>query len=71
MALAAGWIAIAAEPAPPVKALAAAAGAGLGMAVGLGAFFQAMVVGRMSIVAPISAGVGVLGVLIGVVLLSV
>ena len=42
------------------------------MAVGLGAFFQAMVVGRMSIVtAPISAGVGVLGVLIGVVLLSV
>ena len=55
VALAAGWIAIAAEPAPPVKALAAAAGAGLGMAVGLGAFFQAMVVGRMSIVAPISA----------------
>ena len=40
---------------PPVAAVAAAAGAGLGMTVALAAFFQAMVVGTMSVVAPISA----------------
>ncbi len=63
--LSVGWIAIATEPPPPLKTLAAAAGAGVGMAVGLGAFFQAMVVGRMSIVAPISATGVVLPIAVG------
>jgi hypothetical protein len=53
--LAGGWVAISAEPVPPVATVAAAAGAGLSMTVGLAAFFQAMVVGTMSVVAPISA----------------
>ncbi len=53
--LAGSWVAISAEPVPPLATVAAAAGAGLGMTVGLAAFFQAMVVGTMSIVAPISA----------------
>jgi drug/metabolite transporter (DMT)-like permease len=53
--LAGGWVAVSGDPLPPLVTLAAAAGAGLGMAVGLAAFFQAMVVGKMSVVAPISA----------------
>ena len=53
--LAAAWVAVSSEPAPPLGTLAAAAGAGLGMTVGLSAFFQAMAVGKMSLVAPISA----------------
>jgi drug/metabolite transporter (DMT)-like permease len=52
---AAGWVAVASDPIPPLGTLAAAAGAGLGMTVGLSAFFQAMAVGKMSLVAPISA----------------
>jgi drug/metabolite transporter (DMT)-like permease len=55
LVLAAGWVAVGADPIPPVGTLAAAAGAGLGMTVGLSAFFQAMAVGKMSLVAPISA----------------
>ena len=55
LALAAVWVAVSADPVPPLATLAAAAAAGLGMTVGLSAFFQAMVVGKMSLVAPISA----------------
>jgi len=55
LVLAAVWVAVSADPTPPVGTLAAAAGAGLGMTVGLSAFFQAMAVGKMSLVAPISA----------------
>jgi drug/metabolite transporter (DMT)-like permease len=53
--LAGCWVAVSAVPVPGVGTLAAAAGAGLGLTVGLAAFFQAMVVGTISIVAPISA----------------
>jgi drug/metabolite transporter (DMT)-like permease len=55
LVLAAGWVAITADPIPPVATFVAAAGAGLGMTVGLAAFFQAMVIGTMSVVAPVSA----------------
>jgi drug/metabolite transporter (DMT)-like permease len=65
--LGAGWVAFSAHPVPPVGAVAAAAGAGLGQLVGLAAFFQAMVVGKMSVVAPISATGVVLPVAVGIV----
>jgi drug/metabolite transporter (DMT)-like permease len=55
LVLAGGWVAISGEPVPDLAALAAAVGAGVGLIVGLTAFFQAMVVGTVSIVAPISA----------------
>jgi drug/metabolite transporter (DMT)-like permease len=55
LVLAAGWVAFSADPVPPLGTLAPAAGAGLGLTVGLAAFFQAMAVGKMSLVAPISA----------------
>ena len=55
LVVAAVWVAVSADSIPPLGTLAAAAGAGLGMTVGLSAFFQAMVVGKMSLVAPISA----------------
>jgi len=53
--LAAVWVTVSADSIPPLGTLADAAGAGLGMTVGLSAFFQAMAVGKMSLVAPISA----------------
>jgi drug/metabolite transporter (DMT)-like permease len=53
------WTLIAAEPLPNATAVLAAAGAGLALCAGLGAFFEAMVVGRISIVAPIM-GTGVI-----------
>ena len=64
--LAIGWVVISSEPVPPVVAVVAATGAGLGLAVGVGAFFQAMVVGKMSVVAPISATGVVLPVAVGI-----
>jgi drug/metabolite transporter (DMT)-like permease len=64
--LAVGWVVISSEPVPPVVAVVAATGAGLGLAVGVGAFFQAMVVGKMSVVAPISATGVVLPVAVGI-----
>jgi drug/metabolite transporter (DMT)-like permease len=64
--LAAGWVVISSEPVPRAVAVAAAAGAGLGLAVGVAAFFQAMVVGKMSVVAPISATGVVLPVAVGI-----
>ena len=65
--LAGGWVAISADPFPPAAAVVAAAGAGLGMTIGLAAFFQAMVVGTMSIVAPISATGVVVPIVAGIV----
>ncbi len=65
--LAAGWVALGGDRAPPLGAVAAAAGAGLGLAVGVAAFFQAMVVGKMSVVAPISATGVLLPVAAGIV----
>jgi drug/metabolite transporter (DMT)-like permease len=53
--VAASWVALSADPVPPVASLVAATGAGLGMTIGLAAFFRAMVVGKMSLVAPITA----------------
>jgi uncharacterized membrane protein len=53
--LAAVWVTVSADSIPPLGTLVDAAGAGLGMTVGLSAFFQAMAVGKMSLVAPISA----------------
>jgi drug/metabolite transporter (DMT)-like permease len=55
LVLAGGWVAISGDPLPGLATVAAATGAGLGLIVGLAAFFQAMVVGTISIVAPISA----------------
>ena len=64
--LAVGWVLISSEPVPPAVAVVAATGAGLGLAVGVAAFFQAMVVGKMSVVAPISATGVVLPVAVGI-----
>ena len=66
LVLAGGWVAISAEPVPPVATLAAAAGAGLAITVALAAFFQAMVVGSISIVAPISATGAVVPIVAGI-----
>lgn len=55
LVLAAGWVALAGAPAPGLTALALAGAAGVSLIVGLGAFFQAMVLGAVSIAAPISA----------------
>jgi len=65
--LAGGWVLASGERLPPFGALAAATGAGLGLMVGLLAFFQAMVVGTISIVAPISATGVVIPILAGIV----
>jgi len=55
VAFSAGWVLLSQDPLPPLVTLAAGAGAGLAMALALAAFFEAMVVGRMSVVAPVSA----------------
>jgi drug/metabolite transporter (DMT)-like permease len=65
--LAGGWVVISAQPVPPLTTIAAAVGAGLGSTLGLAAFFQAMVVGTMSVVAPISATGVVIPVVAGIV----
>lgn len=67
MVLAGCWVAISTDPIPGVATLAAGAAAGLGLTVGLAAFFQAMVVGTISIVAPISATGVVIPIVAGVV----
>lgn len=66
LVVAGGWVAISGAPVPGVAALAAATGAGLSLMVGLAAFFQAMVVGTMSIVAPISATGVVVPIVVGI-----
>jgi drug/metabolite transporter (DMT)-like permease len=55
LVFACGWLALSGGPMPEATAVLAAAGAGLSLTFGLAAFFQAMVVGTISIVAPISA----------------
>ena len=67
LVLAGAWVAISGEPAPSAVTVAAAVGAGLGLVVGLAAFFQAMVVGTISIVAPISATGVVVPIVAGIV----
>jgi drug/metabolite transporter (DMT)-like permease len=66
LVLASAWVLIGGEAVPPLAAVAAAAGAGLGMAVGLAALFQAMVIGKISVVAPISATGVVLPIAVGI-----
>jgi drug/metabolite transporter (DMT)-like permease len=65
--LAGVWVALSGETPPGLVTLAAATGAGLGLMVGLAAFFQAMVVGTISIVAPISATGVVVPIVAGIV----
>ena len=65
--LAGGWVSLSGDPVPPVVTIAAAAGAGLGMTVALAAFFQAMVVGTMSLVAPISATGVIVPIIAGII----
>jgi drug/metabolite transporter (DMT)-like permease len=65
--LAGAWVAASGETLPGLATLAAAAGAGLGLMVGLSAFFQAMVVGTISVVAPISATGVVVPIVAGIV----
>lgn len=55
LVLAGVWVALASEPVPGLPALAVAVAAGVSLIVGIGAFFQAMVVGSVSIAAPVSA----------------
>jgi len=64
--LAGSWVAVSAGPIPGIATLAAAAGAGLALMVNLAALFQAMVVGTISIVAPISATGVVVPIAVGV-----
>jgi drug/metabolite transporter (DMT)-like permease len=61
------WLVLSGERLPPLATLAAAAGAGVALLVGLFALFQAMVIGSISIVAPISATGIVIPVVAGVV----
>ncbi len=49
------WVTVAGEALPGIGTLLAAAAAGVALTIGLGVFLEAMVVGTMSIVAPISA----------------
>ena len=67
LVLAGGWVVLSGETPPGLASLAAATGAGLGLMVGLAAFFQAMVVGTISIVAPISATGVVVPIVAGIV----
>jgi drug/metabolite transporter (DMT)-like permease len=55
LVLAAGWVVLAGAPAPGLPVLALAGAAGVSLVVGIGAFFQSMVLGAVSIAAPISA----------------
>lgn len=64
--IAAVWVLVSAEPVPPVRIIAAAAGAGVGLTVGIAGLFRAMVVGSVSIVAPITATGVALPVLVGI-----
>jgi drug/metabolite transporter (DMT)-like permease len=49
------WVAVSGDAAPHLSTLLAAAAAGAALSLGLGIFLQALVVGTMSIVAPVSA----------------
>jgi drug/metabolite transporter (DMT)-like permease len=65
--LAGGWVAVSGERLPGAGGLALAVAAGLGMALALGALIQGMVVGTISVVAPVSATGVVLPVFVGVI----
>jgi drug/metabolite transporter (DMT)-like permease len=58
-------VAIVGDPVPSIGALAKAAGAGLGGVVALAAFYRALAIGTMSIVAPISATGAAVPVIVG------
>jgi drug/metabolite transporter (DMT)-like permease len=64
--LAGAWVGAQDAPIPPGGAVVAAVGAGVGLAVGVGAFFQAMAVGKMSVVAPVTASGVALPIAVGV-----
>jgi len=65
LVLAGGWVAISGDTLPGIATVAAAIGASLGLTLGLLAFFQAMVVGMISVVAPISATGVVIPIAVG------
>ena len=65
--LAAVWVALSGEPAPGAVAALAAAGAGIGITFSVWAFFEAMVIGTMSIVAPVAASGVALPVAVGLI----
>jgi drug/metabolite transporter (DMT)-like permease len=65
--IAAGWTVASGEPVPGAVAIAAAAGAGIAITVAVWAFFEAMVIGTMSIVAPVSASGVAIPVAVGLV----
>ncbi len=65
LALACGWLTLSRGPLPSATAMLAAAGAGLSLTFGLAAFFQAMVIGTISVVAPISATGVVIPIVVG------
>jgi drug/metabolite transporter (DMT)-like permease len=58
-------VAIVGDPVPSTGALAKAAGAGVGGVVALAAFYRALAIGTMSIVAPISATGAAVPVIVG------
>ena len=60
------WLAASRAPPPPIETVLAAAGAGAALSLGLGVFLQAMVIGTMSIVAPVSATGVVVPVVAGI-----
>jgi drug/metabolite transporter (DMT)-like permease len=66
VSLATCWVVLSRDPVPRAATLAAGVAAGLGITVGLYAFFQAMVVGTISVVAPISATGVVLPIAAGI-----
>jgi len=61
-----GWVLTSGDRAPGLTQTLAAAGAGLGLLIGFVAFVQAMVVGTISIVAPISATGVIVPIAVGV-----
>ena len=61
------WLAISGDPLPPLATLVDATLAGFGLMIALLAFFQAMVIGTISIVAPISATGVVIPIVAGLV----
>jgi drug/metabolite transporter (DMT)-like permease len=65
--VAAAFVVLSGASAPSLTGAMLALGAGLALAFGLGAFFQAMVVGTISIVAPISATGVVVPIVAGIV----
>jgi drug/metabolite transporter (DMT)-like permease len=67
VALAAAWTLASGEPTPGGLTIAAAAGAGIAITIAVWAFFEAMVIGTMSIVAPVGAAGVVIPVSIGVI----